>query len=141
MDWLTVKEASRIIGKHPDTIRAFYRKHKSEIKKDKNGRILIPKSLIEQEYGAKGDTPKASKKTETDENHKIIQLLSKQIEKLETENAELKKVNQRNTEKLLEIVQQVNMMNGYVLRLEAENTERERAEKAKTKKHWWNSKH
>ena len=134
MDWLTVKQASEFIGKHPDTIRAFYRKHKSEIRKDKNGRILIPKVLIEKEYG-KGER-KASKRIEIkDDQIAIIELLKERLKKLEEENDELKKTNQKNTEKLMEIIQQVNVMNGFVLRLEAENQKKE--EESKRKKHWW----
>lgn len=47
---LTIKETASLTGKHPDTIRAFMRKHKKLTTTDKKGRVLIPMDLITAHY-------------------------------------------------------------------------------------------
>ena len=53
---MTIKEASKLAGKHPDTIRAMIKKHKSEVLKDSKGKVLIPNSLLERYYQISPDT-------------------------------------------------------------------------------------
>lgn len=47
---ITITEAVRLTGKHPDTIRAFLKKHGDKTTKDEKGRILIPYELIKNYY-------------------------------------------------------------------------------------------
>lgn len=58
-EFITIKQASEITGKHPDTIRHLIRKHKSSkhITKDSKGRVLIDLELINREYSKSTPTP------------------------------------------------------------------------------------
>lgn len=53
---ITISEAVRLTGKHPDTIRAFLRKHGDKTTKDDKGRILIPYELIKDYYDVSAQT-------------------------------------------------------------------------------------
>lgn len=55
-NYMTIKQASEATGKHPDTLRAMIKKHKSEVLKDSKGKVLIPNSLLERYYQTSLDT-------------------------------------------------------------------------------------
>lgn len=55
-NYMTIKQASEATGKHPDTLRAMIKKHKSEVLKDSRGKVLIPNSLLESYYQTSLDT-------------------------------------------------------------------------------------
>lgn len=55
-NYMTIKQASEATGKHPDTLRAMMKKHKSEVLKDSKGKVLIPNSLLERYYQISPDT-------------------------------------------------------------------------------------
>lgn len=55
-DKITIVEAVELTGKHPDTIRAFLRKHKDKTTRDEKGRILIPYELIKNYYDVSEQT-------------------------------------------------------------------------------------
>lgn len=49
-DYITIKEASELTGKHPDTIRLLVRKNKEKSAKDTHGRVLVSTELIREHY-------------------------------------------------------------------------------------------
>jgi len=51
-EFVTIKQASEITGKHADTIRAVIRKHKGskEVTKDSKGRLLVSVELLKLTY-------------------------------------------------------------------------------------------
>jgi hypothetical protein len=51
-EFITIKQASEITGKHPDTIRHLIRKNKGSkhVTKDSKGRVLINIDLLSSEY-------------------------------------------------------------------------------------------
>lgn len=61
---MTIKEASKLAGKHPDTIRALIRGNKEQSLKDSKGRVLISTAFLMSHYSISTDT----KQTGADEN-------------------------------------------------------------------------
>lgn len=49
-DYITIKEASELTGKHPDTIRLLVKKNKEKSAKDAQGRVLVSIDLIREYY-------------------------------------------------------------------------------------------
>lgn len=49
-DYITIKEAADLTGKHPDTIRALIRKHKEKTARNPQGKVLINSEFIVANY-------------------------------------------------------------------------------------------
>ncbi|NCD04391.1 MAG: hypothetical protein EOM00_15705 [Clostridia bacterium] len=63
-EYITIKEAAKLTGKHTDTIRNLVRKNPKATTKDSKGRVLISKQLILETYAADSEehqtTPEAT---------------------------------------------------------------------------------
>lgn len=151
-DKITIAEAVRLTGKHPDTIRAFLRKHGDKTTKDKKGRVLIPYDLIKNYYGLNEQTTifegieQAEMEKKADFRHragedepKKVKIKSADEELLEILKAELKSKNDQITQQqktiddmqrtLTELVSQQQKLSAFMLTPKAESltTEQEGA--------------
>ena len=61
---MTIKEASKLAGKHPDTIRALIRGNKEQSLKDSKGRVLISTAFLMSHYSISTDTKQSVVTTE-----------------------------------------------------------------------------
>ena len=61
---MTIKEASKLAGKHPDTIRALIRGNKEQSLKDSKGRVLISTAFLMSHYSISTDTKQSVETTE-----------------------------------------------------------------------------
>ena len=61
---MTIKEASKLAGKHPDTIRALIRGNKEQSLKDSRGRVLISTAFLISHYSISTDTDQSVETTE-----------------------------------------------------------------------------
>ena len=61
---MTIKEASKLAGKHPDTIRALIRGNKEQSLKDSKGRVLISTAFLMSHYSISTDTEQSVETTE-----------------------------------------------------------------------------
>lgn len=75
-DYITIKEASELTGKHPDTIRLLVRKNKEKSAKDTHGRVLVSTELIREHYAtteqvAKGEQVTTNQVNSTDTEQSV----------------------------------------------------------------------
>lgn len=148
-DKITIAEAVELTGKHPDTIRAFLRKHSDKTTKDKKGRILIPYELIRNYY----DVPEqatifegVARAKQEEERHrageekaKKVDIKSADDELIQILKDELKNKNEQITQQqktiddmqrtLTELVSQQQKLSAFMLTPKAESltTEQESA--------------
>lgn len=91
MKHLTIKEASELYKKHPDTIRTWLRKNNIKTEKDRRGRVVIRQADLEAEWGYKAivrpqeasqasDLVKLLRQTNADQAELIKQLMSQQAD-------------------------------------------------------------
>lgn len=148
-DKITIAEAVRLTGKHPDTIRAFLRKHGDKTSKDDKGRVLIPYGLIKDYYGLSEQTTifegieqaEMEKKRHRagEDEPKKVKIKSADEELLEILKAELKSKNDQIAQQqktiddmqrtLTELVSQQQKLSAFMLTPKAESltTEQEGA--------------
>lgn len=139
MKHLTIKEASELYKKHPDTIRTWIKKNEIQTTKDRKGRVVIKQGDLEAEWGVK----RLQKPLEAPANAELIKYL-KQTNAEQTELIrQLVKQQADQQQKITELMsQQANLLDqqqklsGALLSIEAGNTTTTEVETPK-KKHWW----
>ena len=69
-EYLSIIEASKLVGKHEDTIRKFVKENESKCRRDKNHKnaYLVPKDLIMERFGGK----KVEIQTENSDDSELI---------------------------------------------------------------------
>lgn len=148
---ITIGEAVRLTGKHPDTIRAFLRKHAEQTTKDDKGRIMIPYDLIKTYYdlpeqtaddiGQEGEDrhstgdnePKKVKVKSADEG--LIELLKDELRSKNEQIAQQQKTIDDMQRTLTELVSQQQRLSAFMLTPKAESTTEQ-----KEKKGFWHRK-
>jgi hypothetical protein len=80
-EYLSIIEASKLVGKHEDTIRKFVKENESKCRRDKNHKnaYLVPKDLIMERFGGK----KVEIQTENSDDSELIKELRSRISYLE----------------------------------------------------------
>lgn len=86
-EWLTINEASKLTGKHADTIRKFFKEHESESKRDESRKnaYILPKSLILAHFEVK----EIEVEDKSEEDEKLLSYVQKENEYLRKRISEL----------------------------------------------------
>lgn len=143
---LTIAEASRLTGKHRDTIRKWAKEHPQGIKQTEDGKKRIIAEALALEYPLEAKEAHKIDIAPTEEENALrieLEALKKQNEALQALNGEMLKKNDALTERLagfadalIQLTDQQQkltaQMNQHLI-LAANNEE----EKKRGKKHWW----
>lgn len=145
--WMTIKQASDLFKKHPDTIRNLAKNNPSETKKDGKGRVIIKTSLllshfddfeIEKESEEKATEQAITEEKKADEslqsNGKILDALLKELDQKDNEINRLHGIIEKMTEQQNALIDQQQKITGFQLQATNSTTEQ-----GKTNQHWWNS--
>lgn len=136
---ITITEAVRLTGKHPDTIRAFLKKHGDKTTKDEKGRILIPYELIKNYYDVPEQTTIFEGIAEAEERHKageeqpkkvniksadeeLLQILKDELKSKNEQIAQQQKTIDDMQRTLTELVSQQQKLSAFMLTPKAEST-------------------
>ena len=136
---ITITEAVRLTGKHPDTIRAFLKKHGDKTTKDEKGRILIPYELIKNYYDVPEQTTIFEGIARAEERHKageeqpkkvniksaddeLLQILKDELKSKNEQIAQQQKTIDDMQRTLTELVSQQQKLSAFMLTPKAENT-------------------
>ena len=131
---MTIKEASKLAGKHPDTIRALIRGNKEQSLKDSKGRVLISTAFLMSHYSISTDTKQSVETTEqvnpatteqvankateqATEGHRagVNDTTSQLIKALTTELAAKNEIIRQQQETIQQVVNQQQQLSGLLL--------------------------
>lgn len=161
---ITITEAVRLTGKHPDTIRAFLKKHGDKTVKDEKGRILIPYELIKNYYDVPEQTTTFEGIAKAEDRHKageeqpkkvniksaddeLLQILKDELKSKNEQIAQQQKTIDDMQRTLTELVSQQQKLSAFMLTPKAESTATAQADSATEQAekrgffHWRKKKH
>lgn len=134
-DWLNIKEASKAVGKHPDTIRNLIKKHPEAVKRDEKGKIFIKAELLRNTFAVKEESAKPQ---QAKEEPQVLEALLAELKQKNDEINRLHKLIEEMTGQQAQLIDQQQKLSGFMLQAQNPIKEEEPPEQPKPKKkHWW----
>lgn len=134
-EWLSIKEASAMTGKHSDTIRHFIKKNPEAIMKDEKGKIFIKAETLKEKFLLKEIQVEDVQSQEANQKEQLLQALLAELEQKNAEINRLQNVVEKMTEQQVKLIDQQQRLSAGLL-LNAENPTNAQRTPTK-KKHWW----
>lgn len=105
-EYLTIGQASKLVGKHEDTIRKLAKENPNKCRRDENHKnaYLIPKDLVLAKYGAKTEGKKVEIHSEGSVDSELVKELRSRIQYLEKQIEDYKARESENDKRLDNIV-------------------------------------
>ena len=114
--YLTIKEASKLYGKHPDTIRRAIQKNKEAYKKDKANKILIKVEALDAVFKRVAPTEQGKTIEGLQEpQQRLIDALLNELEQKNTIIAQQQETIRTLAEQQNQLISQQQQLSGYML--------------------------
>lgn len=130
-EWVSIKEASKAVGKHPDTIRNFIRKNPSVIKKDERGKVYIKADTLKKHFALVVEKPETPK-----EETPVVEALLAELKQKNDEINRLHKLVEDMAGQQARLIDQQQQLSGLMLQA-SNSVEAVDPEEKPKKKHWW----
>lgn len=168
-DYITLKQAAELTGKHVDTLRALIKKNKGSTLKDEKGRVLVSVSLLQSHYPQTGQVDDTTDKATTDATKQATgqgstttdSLIKALTDELQAKNTIIKQ-QQETIQKIVDQQQQltgllmssntpnaaeksdkttpVNSIEDIVTENKVKEKKENKKKNRKAKQHWWSKK-